>query len=78
MSGEYIKDCLGDTIKTSRILKGMTQPQLAGILGISTRYLKLIENDGRKPSYKLLARIVVELEIPSDRIFCIINLENKI
>ena len=60
---------LGEAIKSSRVAKGMTQPQLAGLLGITVRYLKLIENNGRKPSYKLLAHLVDVLEIPSERIF---------
>ena len=61
---EHTEVCLGKVIKTARTLKGMTQPQLALTLGITTRYLKLIENSGRKPSYKLLVCIVKELDIP--------------
>ena len=61
---ECFDDCLGDVIKSARVIKEMTQPQLAGLLGISTRYLKMIECNGRKPSYKLLVRIIHELDIP--------------
>jgi len=69
MSKEHIEDCLGDAIKAARATKGISQPQLAMSLGITTRYLKLIENSGRKPSYKLLCHILRELEISSDRVF---------
>jgi len=47
----------------------LTQAQLAVRLGITVRYLKAIENSGRKPSYDLLVRIVRELDIPTDMIF---------
>jgi transcriptional regulator with XRE-family HTH domain len=47
----------------------MTQTQLAERLGITPRYLKAIENSGRKPSYDLLVRIVRELDIPADTVF---------
>ena len=65
----YADDCLSDEIKSARASKGLTQPQLAGRLGITTRYLKLIENSGRKPSYRLLVLIIHELDISTDRIF---------
>ena len=69
MSNIYAKDCLGIAVKGSRVIRGLTQFQLAGQLGITTRYLKMIENTGRKPSYKLLIRIILELEIPYEQIF---------
>jgi len=47
----------------------MTQAELADLLAITVRYLKAIENSGRKPSYDLLVRIVRELEISADAIF---------
>ena len=50
-------------IKSARQSKQLTQSKLAEILGITTRYLKAIENSGRIPSYNLFVRIVHELDI---------------
>jgi transcriptional regulator with XRE-family HTH domain len=47
----------------------LTQAQLADRLNITPRYLKAIENSGRKPSYDLLVRMVRELDIPADMVF---------
>jgi Uncharacterized protein conserved in bacteria len=54
---------LGAAVKYARKKKGMTQTQLSERLSITTRYLKGIENSGRKPSYSLLIRILNELEL---------------
>jgi len=62
-------DCFGSVVKSARQAKGLTQSQLAESLNITPRYLKAIENSGRKPSYDLLVRIIRELEIPADEIF---------
>jgi transcriptional regulator with XRE-family HTH domain len=59
---------LGGVVKSNRKLYGLTQVQLAERLNITPRYLKAIENSGRKPSYGLLARIVRELEIPIETV----------
>ena len=70
-------DSLGVVIKSARKATGMTQSQLAEKLSISTRYLKGIENSGRKPSYDLLVRIVFELDISADMIFRSEYIEEK-
>jgi len=59
-------DCFGIAVKSARQDKGLTQLQLADLLAITPRYLKAIENSGRRPSYDLLIRIIQELEIPAD------------
>ena len=74
MSKEQADDYLGATIKAIRKSRGLTQTQLAGLLKITPRYLKCIENSGRKPSYDLLTRIIRELGIQADTIF---NPENR-
>ena len=68
MRKEQSADRLGDVIKAARKAKGWTQTYLAGRLNITPRYLKALENSGRKPSYDLFARIVYELEIPANTI----------
>ena len=62
-------DYFGAVVKSARLLMGITQTQLAEKLHITPRYLKAIENRGRKPSYDLLVRIVRELKIPPDTVF---------
>jgi transcriptional regulator with XRE-family HTH domain len=62
-------DHLSSVVKSARYAKQLTQCQLAEQLGITPRYLKAIENSGRKPSYDLLARIVRELDILADDVF---------
>jgi transcriptional regulator with XRE-family HTH domain len=63
------RDRLGEAVKAARKSKGLTQSQLAGLLKISPRHLKGIENDGRTPSLKLFRRIVRELDIRTEDIF---------
>jgi transcriptional regulator with XRE-family HTH domain len=60
---------LGHAVKSARLRKGLTQLELAEELRITPRYLKAIENSGRKPSYDLFMRIVWMLEIPANLIF---------
>ena len=62
-------DYFGFVVKAARKKKDLTQSRLAEKLSISTRYLKAIENSGRKPSYGLLVRIVNELDIPTEAVF---------
>lgn len=73
MPENNIADVLGSAIKAARKEKGFTQAKLADKLGISLRYLKSIENSGRKPSYDLLARTVRELDISTDTVFHILE-----
>jgi Predicted transcriptional regulators len=74
MQNENSIDYFGSVVKSARLKKGLTQVQLAALLHISTRYLKAIENSGRKPSYDLLIRIIQELSIPTEKVF---RLEQK-
>jgi transcriptional regulator with XRE-family HTH domain len=60
---------LGGAIKSARKSKRLTQKQLADKLNISPRYLKAIENSGRKPSYAVLKRAIYELEIAAELVF---------
>jgi len=61
-------DYFGIVVKTARQKKRITQLQLAESLSISTRYLKAIENSGKKPSYELLVRIIEELDISANEL----------
>jgi transcriptional regulator with XRE-family HTH domain len=69
MQGNNSPDRFGGAVKAARIAKGMTQTQLTEVLGITPRYLKAIENSGKKPSYDLLSRIIHELDMSADEVF---------
>ena len=60
---------LGSIIKTARKQAGFTQEELAEKVGVGHRHIMGIENEGSKPSYDLLYKLIRELHIPSDSIF---------
>jgi transcriptional regulator with XRE-family HTH domain len=60
---------LGSIVKHARTARGLTQEQLAELLGIGARHLMAIENEGKHPSYDVLFRLIRILEISPDAIF---------
>lgn len=58
-------DCMttGQRIKEARKKAGLTQAELAKMLGVSNSFIAQYENDLRKPKIETLQRIAVELEI---------------
>ena len=62
-------DMLGEVIKSARLAVDITMEVLADRIGITERYLFRIENEGKKPSYDVLKKLIRELAIPSDLIF---------
>ena len=60
---------LGDNIKKSREKAGITIEALANKLEITERYLYRIENEGKKPSFEILYKLIRELSISPDLIF---------
>ncbi len=62
-------DLLGSIIKESREINGRTVESVANSLGISERYLYRIENEGKKPSYDVLYKLIRELTISPEKIF---------
>ena len=62
-------ETLGNVIKKARQRSRMTMEELADRVGITTRYLYRIENEGKKPSYDVLYKLIRELSISSDLIF---------
>jgi transcriptional regulator with XRE-family HTH domain len=63
------KSNLGVIIKHARTSKDLTQDQLAEKVGVGSRHLMAIENEGKYPSFDLLFRLVRILEISPDTIF---------
>ena len=62
-------ETLGCIIKTARESAGITIEALANKVEITERYLYRIENEGKKPSYDVLHKLVRELNISADSIF---------
>ncbi len=62
-------DTLSTVIKTAREKNGITIEALAEKVGITERYLYRIENEGKKPSYDVLCKLIRELSISPDLIF---------
>lgn len=62
-------DILGDVIKTARQNSDFTVEALAAKIGISERHLYRIENEGQKPSFDVLFKLIRELSIDPNKIF---------
>ena len=62
-------ETLGDIIKAARQKSGLTIEELANRLDITERYLYRIENQGKKPSFDILYKLIRELGISPDLIF---------
>ena len=62
-------ETLGDIIKAARQKSGLTIEELANRLDITERYLCRIENQGKKPSFDILYKLIRELGISPDLIF---------
>lgn len=62
-------ESLGDIIKTARQKAGFTIEALASRIQVSERYLYRLENEGKKPSYNVLYKLIRELSILPDLIF---------
>lgn len=62
-------DTLSSVIKIAREKASITIETLAEKVGITERYLYRIENEGKKPSYDVLYKLIRELSISPDSIF---------
>ena len=62
-------ETLGDIIKYYREKSDYTVEELANKVGITERYLYRIENEGKKPSFDVLYKLIRKLSIPPVTIF---------
>ena len=62
-------ETLGSILKAAREKAGITIEALAEGTGITERYLYRIENEGKKPSFDVLYKLIRELSISADSIF---------
>lgn len=66
---EVILNSLGTTIKQARLSANLTQDELAEQVGITGRYIMALENEHKQPSFEVLCKIILTLNIPADNIF---------
>lgn len=62
-------ETLGEIIKNARIKANITVEDLAIRVGVTERFIYRIENEGKKPSYDILYKLIRELSILPDQIF---------
>ena len=62
-------ETLGEIIKNARMKADITVEDLAAKVGVTERFIYCIENEGKKPSYDILYKLIRELSILPDRIF---------
>ena len=59
---------IGESIKSKRIERDITQSELADMVGVSKTYIYLIENDKKTPSLKMIMKISRVLRYSVDEI----------
>lgn len=64
-----IPESLSGIIKSARQSADITVEKLAENIGVTERYLYRIENEGKKPSFDVLFKLIRELNISPDKIF---------
>ena len=62
-------ETLGEIIKNARMKADITVEDLATKVGVGERFIYRIENEGKKPSYDILYKLIRELSILPDQIF---------
>lgn len=58
----------GETIKSKRIERDITQSELADMVGVSKTYIYLIESDKKTPSLKMIVKISRALRYSVDEL----------
>lgn len=58
---------VGETIRSLRIKKGLTQEVLSGLAGIARTHLTMIESGTKQPNFETIWKIALALEMnPSE------------
>ena len=57
---------LGETIKALRLEKGLTQPQLAALVGVSSGMISIWENNVNEPKASNLTALATALDVSVD------------
>ena len=62
-----------DNIRRLRIERGLTQTQLAAILGVNKSIISAYENQDRLPSLNILVKLSAEFGVPMEQLLGIIK-----
>ena len=57
---------LGETIKSLRIEKGLTQPQLAKLVGVSNGMISIWENNINEPKASYIKALAIVFDVSAD------------
>lgn len=72
-----IKKLLGERIRELRKAKGLTQEQLAELVGVEPRHISRVEGGYSSPSIERLARIAEILDVPIKELFDYMHLNDS-
>lgn len=72
-----IRKLLGERIRELRKAKGLTQEQLAELVGVEPRHISRVEGGYNSPSIERLARIAEVLEVPIQELFNFMHLNDS-
>ena len=61
---------LGICIRNARKERTLTQAQLSALCGISTRHIANIEKGVMNPTFEVLLKLIRQLSISADALFC--------
>ena len=68
---------LGQTIKTLRIEKGLSQPQLAKAVGVSNGIISIWENNINEPKASYIKQLAIILDVSADYLLGLEDRTNK-
>jgi transcriptional regulator with XRE-family HTH domain len=63
------KNTLGKVLKSARLDMNLTREKFAEMVGLTPRYIMSIENEGKRPSYDTLYKLIRALGVRADDIF---------
>lgn len=69
MEDKIILQTVADNIRIERLRKRISQEKLAEKVGISTKYLNMIENCKANPSINIVIKICIILDLSLDVIY---------
>lgn len=64
-----MKNHISSVIKSIRIARGLTQEQLAELVGKSPAYIGMLEQGRAKPSYDVMEKIINEFDVDANLFF---------
>jgi transcriptional regulator with XRE-family HTH domain len=63
---EKVRDGIGDRIRKARDTEGLSARQFGGRVGVSQRYINMLEKGDRQPSQALVIAIALKMGVDED------------